>query len=217
MKAAKNCGIYKYVWHNNVIYVGKSQTDIEKRIQAHSREDKFQKYLADADVYYCLLPNESTTSIYELYYINKYKPILNVSEKYDSDIVGIQVDEAAWELYSPSKYWCNKNKLKPESVLKYHKSKIEWLKSMKDKCQDIQTIFSELHSTVTQSWIEASNFRDFARRRKDDNSFETYAYYQDTLLNTIHFLDEYDKWDKYSDGLDDLIKKSHIIIQNLER
>lgn len=214
------CGIYKYVWCNEVIYVGKSNTDIEKRIQCHSREDKFQKYLADADVYYCFLPNEATTDIYELYYINKYHPILNVSSKYNSEPIGIKVADIEWSKYSPSKYWCVKKKKKPSAVIEYNNSKITWLKGMKANCKNISDALLELKSVIDRSKDDVFLFCNLLRKNDDYNQFETYSKYESKVLEIFRFVDSYEynesTWEGYSKSFNRMIKEANQTIQELK-
>lgn len=213
------CGVYKYVWNDEVIYVGKSNTDIEKRIQCHSREDKFQKYLDDADVYFCFLPNAATTDIYELYYINKYHPILNVTSKYDCEPVGIDVADIEWSKYSPTKYWCTKKKKKPSAVIQYHNTKINWLKGMMTSCKNISESLSELKSVVDKSKDDVYLFSQLLRKNDDYNRFEAYIDYNNKLLEIYRFINncEYDEfiWEKYSNRFSDMIKDANRIIRDL--
>lgn len=217
----RQCGIYKYVWNNEIIYIGKSNSDIEKRIQCHSREEKFQKYLSDVDIYFCFLPNEATTDIYELYYINKYHPILNISSKYDCEPVGVDVADIEWCKYSPSKYWCVKAKKKPSKVIEFNKSKILWLQGLKKSCKDISETFSELKYVIERSKVDASLFCNLLRKNDDYNSFATYADYTNKLLEIYRFIDNFEyrkeKWDDYSNSFSYMIKEANEIISDLKR
>lgn len=76
------CGIYKYVYHGEIIYIGKSDSSISDRIIAHETEEKFQKYLKEAEIYYFECKNPAETTIYETALINRYCPVLNVSMNY---------------------------------------------------------------------------------------------------------------------------------------
>lgn len=90
------CGIYKYVWHDEIVYIGKADKDIMSRIVAHKAESKFQPYLKDCVIYYTECVNPAHTTILETYLINKYKPRLNVSMKY-KDRLPISLIEPEWK------------------------------------------------------------------------------------------------------------------------
>ena len=69
--------IYKYVENDKIIYIGKT-VNLRRRIQEHSKEEKFKKH-SDALVYYFKCASEADMTIYEIYYIYKYKPELNLN------------------------------------------------------------------------------------------------------------------------------------------
>ena len=73
--------VYKYVLDNQIIYIGKNDTNLQDRIIQHQREEKFKPYM-EADIYYIELKNKAETSGLEKLLINKYKPILNIVDKY---------------------------------------------------------------------------------------------------------------------------------------
>lgn len=138
-------GLYKYVCDGEVIYIGKSDSSIDMRIDAHAKESKFKPYLSTASIYYTLCKNPAHTTILETYLINKYKPKLNVSMKYEDDL-GIEISEPKWELwtnncdiaYKPKhqsgvklhgKIWI-KNRLDDIEYLRLEIKKLNWLKDI---------------------------------------------------------------------------------------
>lgn len=36
--------VYKYRWNNQVIYIGKVDSDLQRRVEEHTKEEKFQLY-----------------------------------------------------------------------------------------------------------------------------------------------------------------------------
>lgn len=88
--------VYKYEYKDEVIYVGKTDYDLKGRIECHSKEYKFQPYLSDVKILYYECKNPAHTTILETYYINKYKPKLNVSMKYDDDL-DLAINEVEWK------------------------------------------------------------------------------------------------------------------------
>lgn len=89
--------IYKYEYDDRVIYIGKTDSDLKNRIRNHSKECKFQKYLDKAKIYCYECKNPAHTALLEIYYINKYKPELNVSMKYD-DNLELSIEDVQWVL-----------------------------------------------------------------------------------------------------------------------
>ena len=89
--------VYKYIYNDEIIYIGKNDTDLISRINQHKLETKFQPYLL-SDVYYIKLDNEYDTDIMETLLINKYKPLLNVAKK-NKYKLNIDFTEPEWKKY----------------------------------------------------------------------------------------------------------------------
>ena len=106
--------IYKYVFHDEIIYIGKVDSDLKRRVEEHAKEEKFLPYLKEATVFCIQLANPTETTFMELYLINKYKPILNVVAKYEG-MTNIQVQEPAWIPYE--QYLKQKEDLSAEEKL----------------------------------------------------------------------------------------------------
>ena len=50
--------VYKYVYKDEIVYIGKNDTDLVTRIKQHQQETKFQPYLL-SDIYYIELSNKA--------------------------------------------------------------------------------------------------------------------------------------------------------------
>lgn len=79
-------GIYRLYKDEKIVYIGQSN-DINNRIEEHKRDKIFDSYD------YCEINSKSDRSIYELYYIAKYKPLYNKEGKYEDDICNIFLEE----------------------------------------------------------------------------------------------------------------------------
>ena len=73
--------VYKWVVNNEIIYVGQT-TRPDVRFLQERRQDKFKPYL-DADILLTSIANKCEMDALEKLLINKYKPILNVKDKYE--------------------------------------------------------------------------------------------------------------------------------------
>lgn len=117
-------GLYKYEYEGQVIYIGKSDANVAKRIADHKREAKFQPYLAKGvKVYTCILPNSTETKLVEQALINQYKPILNGTDNQKGFSNLIKIDEPNWVLFDEDAYRTelsnsNNKHSNPNSVLK---------------------------------------------------------------------------------------------------
>jgi hypothetical protein len=95
-------GVYKYVNHDGeIIYIGKtdSTNGYKQRIARHSRETKFQPWLNSCSIYVCDCANTTEAKLIESCLINKYKPILNVTDKRKGNTSKIKIDTLNWEAW----------------------------------------------------------------------------------------------------------------------
>lgn len=78
-------GIYRLYKNNTIVYIGKSKC-IKSRLKSHIKEK-------DVDSFdFTISNNESDKNLYELYYIDKYKPLYNKDCIEDSNTVIILED-----------------------------------------------------------------------------------------------------------------------------
>ena len=106
-------GLYKYVYKDCIIYIGKSNANLLKRALSHLKEDKFHKYKdSQLHIYLCNLPNSTETDLLERALINKYKPILNVIDNNKGFSGLINCNEPEWIEYN--EYPKEKNDISPK-------------------------------------------------------------------------------------------------------
>lgn len=132
-------GIYKYVYDGEVIYIGKSDNSILNRVNGHAKEMKFQPYLDKAIIYYTVYENAAQTDFYESYFINKYKPKLNVAKMFDGNI-GVDIPEPEWHLLSELKEIEKKEKTKKVAVFKTQKAYERRIEMIKEKKRHIENL-----------------------------------------------------------------------------
>lgn len=89
-------------------------------------EKKFLPYIEKCQIYYASCQNPADTLIMETYLINKYKPLLNTSMKYDNKL-DYNIPEPVWILYKRDSesilgnYYCdNFNEFTDNNLYKYH-------------------------------------------------------------------------------------------------
>ena len=90
--------IYRYVYHNDVIYVGKTKRPLHERIGEHANEQKFFPYLNDSVIQFFVTNTGVEMDIYEKYLINYYSPRLNVVDM-DHAEFGFSLPIPAWQVY----------------------------------------------------------------------------------------------------------------------
>ena len=130
-------GIYKYVYDGEIIYIGKSDNSILNRVKSHKNEEKFKPYLDKAVVYYIECKNPAHTQILETYLINKYKPCLNASFKYEDDL-DIDIQEPEWHLLSELKE-TEKNAKQPKKLGKiWYEHRLNDIESLKTRIKNLE-------------------------------------------------------------------------------
>lgn len=88
-----NC-IYKLYVKNELVYIGKTG-NLKSRINSHTKEKIKWKSQIDR-VEYSKIPNGDMCSIYEIYYISKYKPKYNKEHRASLSIDKIDLPEIAF-------------------------------------------------------------------------------------------------------------------------
>lgn len=96
-----NFCIYRYIDKNTneILYVGKTDSSLENRINQHRSEEKFKNI--NANVEYIELKNNMETRFLEFYFINKWKPVLNRNDKYEYELKYTIDDDFEWKNYVP--------------------------------------------------------------------------------------------------------------------
>lgn len=136
------CAIYKYIKNGEVVYVGKSANDVPRRVRSHSKEEKFKPFI-DSCIFVAECKNPAHMNILETLFINYYKPVLNVADKYGDDL-DIAIPEIEWIPYEEFLVRYNKE----ESIRKTEKAAITTLKMISD------------NDIIAQSDVDIKKLRD---------------------------------------------------------
>ncbi len=104
--------VYKYVLNDEIIYIGKNDSDLANRIYCHGREgDNIPKSgwdeINNAKVFYVELANSIMSDVFESEMIRRYKPKYNKAKT--SDWSGLPFVEPEWSPFTPQKEYevCN--------------------------------------------------------------------------------------------------------------
>ena len=95
--------VYRYVENGSgkILYVGKTNSSLRARVCAHRYEEQFQ-IQKPFHVEYIVLENEVETDSVEKFFINKWKPPLNVKDKVFglSEVIATEMERIKWRSYS---------------------------------------------------------------------------------------------------------------------
>ena len=94
--------VYKYVYNDEVIYVGKTDRNLVSRLNAHGKkgdnipESAFNE-INNSTIYYSRLQSATQSDLYETELIRRYKPKYNKAKTTEWD--GIILPELYWKVY----------------------------------------------------------------------------------------------------------------------
>ncbi|WP_303835195.1 GIY-YIG nuclease family protein [Ruminococcus flavefaciens] len=167
-------GIYKYVYNDEIIYIGKSDNSILNRVNAHVKEAKFKPYLEKAVIYYTECKNRAHTHILETFLINKYKPILNDSLKYEEDL-DFDIPEPEWHLLSELKEVEETVKQVKKPGIKWYENRVNDIEVLKRKIKNLEWLESFLQRFFGMYNIEFSVDYSEENLEKYERLFESFS------------------------------------------
>ena len=166
--------VYKYVFDDEIVYIGKNDTDLHSRIYQHTLEEKFQP-IKEAQIYFVELQNSVESRVMEELLINKYKPILNVACKQNG--MSISFEEPDWEKYVPPQKSQQRKKKKKEY-------EIVTISDCYDNLPDYKRRFLNGCAKNICSTFDFKTFSEMAGIDNDLNSIRDFA--QDIFNTSIH-------------------------------
>lgn len=153
--------VYKYVCNGEIIYIGKTDSSLKNRVKCHAREEKFQQYLSQCQVFYMVANNFLETDVYEKILINKYQPILNEQNKIGKKISRVSIQEK-WELYKDNIWKDNIDQEEMKSFLEFYQ---EYINNNKIKINMEEDIFS-----IIDSYIKEEKKRLFDKKQAKERN-----------------------------------------------
>lgn len=90
---------------NEVVYVGKANCTLPERIDAHSKEEKFNYENTSYTIYYQKFSKESDMDVAEKVYIKSLKPILNVIDNTTGFFPTVNIDFSMMQIYDQTKQY----------------------------------------------------------------------------------------------------------------
>lgn len=194
--------VYKYVLNNTIIYIGKSDSNLEKRLNEHGKTgDNISKDAWDdinaAEIYYIEVANSIMSDVIESELIRRYKPKYNIAKKSDWD--GLPFEEPEWKKY--------KRQEKEQKIKNFNNRK----KLNKDKHKKTKKDIKKDHSSsINASYLKRSN-------EKCERIIE---YIIDCLTNNDFYMTNYYKYNyakKNRDQLFIIIKPPKWYIDDTEK
>lgn len=137
MASPKGFILYRIWYGQHLAYLGRTKRPLQARIRGHMFAKPMHRAIDIHNVTkieYTEFPTEADMNLYEIYFINLWKPPLNVDDKARDDLT-ISLPGKEWTVFVPSKWEEWKNQLNPEDMWGWHKGRNEkifeddWLQS----------------------------------------------------------------------------------------
>ena len=145
--------IYRYIYNDEIIYVGKTKRELSQRILEHENEIKFMPYLSSCKIQYFETATNVEMDIAEKYYINLYSPKLNV----------VDMEHAIFNFELPTPNWLDYDVISYKTVHKQmthisskqdeKKSKLELCLQEKEYERDCLDNFKDWLDYMFDDWI----------------------------------------------------------------
>jgi len=93
--------LYKIYYDDMLVYLGRTKQDLQQRIRGHFFAKPMHRKV---DIYnttkieYAELKTEADLYLYEVYYINKFHPPLNVDDR-AKDSLTVELPEIEWKIF----------------------------------------------------------------------------------------------------------------------
>ncbi len=134
MASPKGFILYRIWYGKHLVYLGRTKQPLQARIRGHMFAAPMHRAIDIHNVTkieYTELLTEADMNLYEIYYINRWKPPLNVDDK-AKDNLTIVLPELIWKEFLPARWEEWKKELKPEGMYKWHKSRNEKIMESED-------------------------------------------------------------------------------------
>lgn len=127
MSSPKGFILYR-IWYGKCLaYLGRTKQPLQARIRGHMFAKPMHRAIDIHNVTkieYTEFPTEADMNLYEIYFINLWKPLLNVDDKARDDLT-IHLEDKRWKEFVPAKWEDWKKQLSKDDMYGWHKSRNE--------------------------------------------------------------------------------------------
>ena len=123
MASPKGFILYRIWYGDHLAYLGRTKQPLQARIRGHMFNKPMHRAIDIHNVTkieYAMLQTEADMNLYEIYFINLWKPPLNVDDK-ARDGLTIMLPELQWTEFIPSRWDDWKTQLRTEDMCQWYK------------------------------------------------------------------------------------------------
>lgn len=117
--------LYRIWYGNKIVYIGRTRQPLQARIHGHMFASPMHRAIDIHNVTkieYTMLSTEADMNLYEIYFINLWKPALNVDDKAGDDLTAFLPD-LRWQQFIPTNWEKWKEKIGQNELRGYYKSR----------------------------------------------------------------------------------------------
>lgn len=125
MPSPKGFILYRIWYGDHLAYLGRTKQPLQARIRGHMFARPMHRAIDIHNVTrieYTQLATEADMNLYEIYFINLWKPPLNIDDK-AGDNLTIVLPDLQWEPFVPSHWEDWKKQLAPGDLWGWHKAR----------------------------------------------------------------------------------------------
>lgn len=125
MASPKGFILYRIWYGKHLAYLGRTKQPLQSRIHGHMFAAPMHRAIDIHNVTqieYAILPTEADMNLYEIYFINLWKPALNVDDK-AKDNLTLSLPELEWKSFTPVNWEDWKKKIGHNELWNWHKSR----------------------------------------------------------------------------------------------
>ena len=130
MASPKGFILYRIYYGECMAYLGSTKQSLQARIRGHMFVSPMHRAIDIHNVTrieYTELSTEADMNLYEIYFINLWKPPLNVDDK-ARDSLTIRLPELEWKEFVPARWEEWKKELQPDDLYGWHQLRNEKIK-----------------------------------------------------------------------------------------
>lgn len=172
--------IYRIFYGDTLVYIGRTKQPLQSRIHGHLFKNPMQRSLfidQISRIEYAVLPSEADMNLYELYYINLWKPPLNVDDK-SKDALTVRLPELQWDNFT-TPLWTKWQKEIAESDKQYKMRQQE--KAAFEAAKRI------MHKRFACNEITEDQYADFLDQNTPESKALMWSLYLGSIESTSSF------------------------------
>ena len=94
--------LYRIWYGNDLVYLGRTKQPLQTRLHGHFFKKPMHRSISInlvTKIEYAMFPTESDMNLYEIYFINLWKPALNIDDKCKDELT-VRLPDVEWKIFT---------------------------------------------------------------------------------------------------------------------